>query len=203
MITRRIFSGMLGLCMMLLIGCGEAPGLVAPEADEPSALSKQNDAGEFEIEGEGVYLLAETFEVTFALDAEQDGDDGAEGTFRQALVFEGLSIDFSGRVTCLSADPAEGRVWVGGVITRNDSEHPDFLIDITEPGKDIWFRVLDTDDDGTPDRSTFTGFEGSGGLITSEEYCDAQIWPDDNARTHPFIEGGLELEFDDEDDDDD
>ena len=76
-------------------------------------------------------------------------------------------------------------------MTENNSEHPDFTVDITQPGRDVWFRVLDTGDSGEPDRLTFLGFEGGGGIITSAEYCEAAIWPDGDARTHPVTSGGI------------
>jgi hypothetical protein len=43
------------------------------------------------------------------------------------------------------------------------------------------------------DRTTFMGFEGGGGIITSEEYCDLQIWPDENARTSPVTQGDIQV----------
>ena len=42
-----------------------------------------------------------------------------------------------------------------------------------------------------PDRSTFMGFEGGGGILTSDEYCAAKIWPDGNARTWPVVHGNI------------
>ena len=51
-------------------------------------------------------------------------------------------------------------------------------------GDDAWFRVLDTPGD---DRSTATGFVGV--IPSSGAYYEMQIWPGDNARTHPGTEG--------------
>jgi hypothetical protein len=47
------------------------------------------------------------------------------------------------------------------------------------------------DNETEPDRSTFLGFEGV--IVTSEEYCQLQIWPDDNARTWPVNKGNIVL----------
>jgi hypothetical protein len=60
-------------------------------------------------------------------------------------------------------------------------------------GKDAWFRVLDSEG-AEPDRSTFLGFERGGGITTSAEYCEKQIWPEDNARTWPVEQGGLAIQ---------
>ncbi len=144
----------------------------------------------------GSYDIAETSAAIF-LNAVQRSGASARGTFRHTLVFEGLLIDFIGDVSCLAVDTEEGRAWVGGIVTSNNSDHPDFILERNQPGKDIWFRVLDTGP-GSPDvdRTTFLGFEGDGDIITSDEYCQEQIWPgppDDepNARTNPMLEGRI------------
>ena len=64
----------------------------------------------------------------------------------------------------------------------------------TQPGRDVWFRVLDSGEgQSEPDRTTFLGFEGDADIITSQEYCDLAIWPDDNARTSPVTEGNIQV----------
>ena len=47
------------------------------------------------------------------------------------------------------------------------------------------FRVLDSGEgkNASPDRTTFVGFKGGGGINTSPEYCAARIWPAGDART--------------------
>jgi hypothetical protein len=106
----------------------------------------------------------------------------------------GLLIDFSAEVTCLAVDPVNHRAWIGGVITKNGSTDPGLLTAIQEPGHDIWFRVLDADEGpGATDRTTFTGFEGGGGIASSAAYCAAQIWPADNARTWPVVRGHISV----------
>jgi hypothetical protein len=58
----------------------------------------------------------------------------------------------------------------------------------------VWFRVLDGGEGhGAIDRTTFLGFEGGGGTITSAEYCAARIWPVANARTHAVIQGNIQV----------
>jgi membrane dipeptidase len=46
-----------------------------------------------------------------------------------------------------------------------------------------------------PDRTTFVGFEGGGGIQTSAEYCAAQIWPNNppNDRTSPLSAGNIQI----------
>ncbi len=144
--------------------------------------------------GHGNYLIADTFDVSFATLAIAGSHGFAFGRFRQSLIFQDLAVDFKGRVTCLAVDAENGRAWVGGVVTENNSEHPSFTTEIHQPGRDVWFRVLDTGPhNAEPDRSTFMGFEGAAGIITSQEYCDAQIWPNDppNDRTNPVTSGNI------------
>ncbi len=144
--------------------------------------------------GSGNYLIADTFDVNFSTLAIATPRGFVFGRFRQSLMFQDLLIDFKGEVICLAVDSENGRAWVGAVVTENNSEHPSFTTEIHQPGKDVWFRVLDTGPGSNePDRSTFMGFEGAGGIITSLEYCDAQIWPNDppNDRTNPVTRGNI------------
>lgn len=55
-------------------------------------------------------------------------------------------------------------------------------------GEDASFRVLDSPNG---DRSTAMGFVGA--IPSSQAYCDMQIWPDGNARTHPVTNGQITL----------
>jgi hypothetical protein len=95
----------------------------------------------------------------------------------------------------VAVDAGEGRAWIGGVVTQNNSTHPNFTTEIHDVGRDIWFRVLDSGEGSSeaPDRATFVGFEGGGGIITSQEYCEAQIWPAGNARTVGQASGNIQV----------
>lgn len=160
--------------------------------------------------GAGTYGIAGT-SADFEFNARQRRGRPARGTFRHTLVFQGLLIDFSGEVTCMVVDADLGRAWIGGIVTVNNSENPNFTQDIHQPGRDVWFRVLDTGPGSVDaDRTTFLGFEGAGGIITSEEYCLARIWPGppedaENARTNALTDGFIRVRaiFNDGDDDDD
>lgn len=145
--------------------------------------------------GGGHYLFASTADVRFNFTAVQTGNGGAAGEFFQSFEFGGLLIEFRGRVTCVSVDPAAGRAWIGGVVTENNSTHPQFTTERTQVGRDIWFRVVDNGQGAgaAPDRSTIMGFEGDRDIITSQEYCDAQLWPDGDVATHPVTQGNIQV----------
>ncbi|HUE89713.1 MAG TPA: hypothetical protein VMO26_26860 [Vicinamibacterales bacterium] len=146
--------------------------------------------------GGGVYRFANTSDVRFNFNAIGTGRGGATGQLFQSFVFGGELIEFRGRVTCFSVDSATGRAWIGGVVTENNSTHPQFTTPRTQPGRDIWFRVLDGGEGANaaePDRSTISGFEGDRGIITSAEYCAAKLWPDGNVATHPVTEGNIQV----------
>ncbi len=199
----QISAGLILSLTLVLYGCDSADGPAPVSADLP-ALSK--GAHPVQTTGGGQYaltLLGETFPGTITFSAMQSGSESAKGRFRVTLdlgdgipgVLEGGTLDFKGEVTCVSDDVANGRAWIGGIVTQNRSTQPFYRdAETTQVGKDIWFRVLDVGE-GTdlPDRTTTAGFEGDGGIITSQEYCDAQIWPDGNARTHPITQGNVQV----------
>jgi len=173
------------------LGACEGPNGLAPSStlSAPSALSLEQSAdpaAPASATGGGHYNLA-GLDVQFALSAVQHPNGTASGQFHHAADESGgLVIDFSGEVTCLAVDPVNHRAWIGGTITKNNSTDPDFQTDIQQPGRDIWFRVLDAGEgaDATG-RTTFTGFQGSAGIQTSAEYCAARLWAANNARTWP------------------
>lgn len=134
--------------------------------------------------------------VQFSMSATQRADGTAEGRFHHKTALGGLPIEFHGTVTCMAVDRANGRAWIGGVVTKNNSEHASFTTPIHDVGRDIWFRVLDSGEgQSDADRTTFVGFEGGGGIATSAEYCAAQIWPNDppNDRTSPLTAGNIQV----------
>jgi hypothetical protein len=145
--------------------------------------------------GGGHYLLQGAFDTKFSFSAIQHPDGSVSGQFRQSVEDAGLVIDFHGRVTCVAVDPVTHRAWVGGVVTQNRSTDPSVMTDIHEPGDDVWFRVVDYGEgnDAPPDRTSFLGFEGAAGILTSAEYCVRRIWPDDDARTHAVTSGNIQV----------
>lgn len=179
----------------LLLGCedGEMTGV-----DELPEDAVAFDRGGVSASATGGgWLEKELLPIQFSFSAIQKSSDGsAKGRFHYSVEFGGDLIEFYGQVTCLTVDPANGRAWVGGVITQNNSTHPFWLRDVNDVGDDIWFRVEDNDQGSgatDPDLSTFVGFEGNRDLITSREYCDAMLWPADDEGTNRVTQGNIQV----------
>lgn len=187
------FTSFVPLAVVLfLVGCDAGPEVVMLESTAEATLK-----GGFVASATGGGVFDAGIPVHFAFGAVQTDPEGsARGQLRFWTESQGLAIEFHGKVTCMTSDLEHGRAWIGGVITRNGSEHPAFTREIHEVGKDIWFRVVDYGEgDGAPqpDRTTFVGFEGGAGIITSPEYCETQPWPDGDARTGPVLEGNIRV----------
>jgi hypothetical protein len=184
--ARRSLSASLEDEMMPWKSFVVALALVAPACQSPTHPNPT-----MQLEGG-----SETLAVRFDFNAIGTGRGGATGHLFQSFVFGGELIEFRGRVTCFSVDSATGRAWIGGVVTENNSTHPQFTTPRTQPGRDIWFRVLDGGEGANaaePDRSTISGFEGDRGIITSADYCAAKLWLDGNANTHPVTQGNIQV----------
>ena len=145
--------------------------------------------------GSGTYALLGTTPTTFDYGAIALPNGGASGQLFVSTVFQGFAIEFEGDVTCVTVDPATHRAWIGGVITANRSAHPSYTTARTQVGHDIWFRVVDYGEGaGAPaDRSTFVGFEGDRGIITSAEYCAVKLWVDGDVGTQPVTHGNIQV----------
>jgi hypothetical protein len=157
----------------------------------PAFAQSENDVAH--VSGSGIFALPDGDDY-FEVQAVQNPNGNAHGSFSQFEAYDGVTADFSGEVTCVTVDPVNHRAWIGGVVTRNASTDPGFQTAIHQVGRDVWFRVLDNGG-GNPvtDRSTFLGFEGAGGIITSAEYCAAQPWPAGDARTWPVTQGHIHI----------
>lgn len=163
------------------LACGQTDPIQPP--DGPAYVLGNGVSAQ--VNGGGHYLESGVLPIQIAVNAIVHADGRVTGRFHHSTVLDGLRIEFHGNVTCLAVDPVNHRAWLGGVITRNKSTHPGFQGEITQPGHEIWFRMVDYGQGAAspPDRTTFTGFEGSAGIATSEEYCALRIWPDGDART--------------------
>ncbi len=186
------------VCAAALVACQDASSPTAPE-DEVSVPAV--DAGLLHggggvtglAVGAGTFLIGD-LAVKFAFNGVQLASGTALGSFLFSVdLGDGEKVWLLSRVTCLAFDPVNGRAWFGGEIVRNRSTAGSgFAGDLQQPGRDIWFRILDTGRNAAdPDRSTFVGFEGSAGIPTSEEYCVQRIWPDANARTNALATGSI------------
>ena len=131
----------------------------------------------------------------FSFTAQQRADGSATGQFRMVRLRDGFVVDFHGEVTCMSVDPVLHRAWIGGVVTSNNSNDPNHSGEIHQPGRDVWFRVVDNDQDdsGAPDRSSVYGFEGAAGIITSAQYCAAQLWTAGDINAFEVTEGNIQV----------
>lgn len=143
--------------------------------------------------GGGSLLVNNLFDGSFAFNAVQTGTGGVTGQLHYTLLFQGLHVEFYGRVTCFAVDQATHRAWIGGVVTANLSEHPSYTTPRTQVGRDIWFRVVDYGEGAAADRSTFVGFEGDRGIITSAEYCAVRLWVDGDVGTQPVTHGNIQV----------
>ncbi|MEX2110617.1 MAG: hypothetical protein WD802_08440 [Gemmatimonadaceae bacterium] len=148
--------------------------------------------------GQGTFNIgAPGADIAFTLNALQTADGGASGSvyYVADLTEFGLAtIEMRFDVTCLARDAALGRAWIGGVVTENNSTNETFVTDPKrQVGRDVWFRVEDNGNGGSGilDRSTQLGFEGSAGIITSQEYCETQPWP--AAPAHPVTSGNISI----------
>lgn len=173
----------LGLALLALPACTDSPG---PDIAGPGALADVHEGVQEKVSGGGQFVHPVFGTVAFSFVAIRHSDGSVSGHFQQNQFDVGFT--YKGAVTCFAVDQENHRAWIGGDLTFSNDPDP-----ITEIGDDAWFRVLDVGD-GTPvvDRSTFLGFEGGAGIITSEEYCAARIWAPDNDRTWP-VNGNIKI----------
>ena len=194
----RLQRPMMLAALTTLVGCAE-PSATGPSAPtvRRGTQSASADGVQASTTGGGHYLLQGLYDTKFSFSANQNGNGEANGEFRVSVDFGGTdgTASFKGVVTCMASDPVNGRAWIGGVITENTSTSPTYQVEITEPGRDIWFRVLDRGEgsDAAADRTSFVGFTGSAGIQTSAEYCAVKLWADGNARTHAVTNGNIQV----------
>jgi hypothetical protein len=192
------------LALALVAGCDAASEPVAPtneseriETFEPAFATHAGLTGS--VAGGGQFDAGVA--VSFAFGAVQFNHFHAIGALYFRTILDGELIEFAGRATCVAIDAENDRAWIGGVVTRNRSTHPSFTQPIHDAGRDIWFRVVDYGEGRRAtqaDRTTFVGFEGSAGIITSIEYCQAKLWPGPpedvvDARTGPLTKGNIQV----------
>ena len=140
--------------------------------------------------GGGHFLYQGFLDVQFGFSSITLPDGRAVGSFHQSYTLNGLTTSYWGTVTCMATDDANHRAWVGGVLTKVETDDPSVP---WRAGDDAWFRVLDNGNggDAAADRSTVFGFKGV--IETSEEYCRLRIWPAGDARTWPVTAGNIDV----------
>jgi hypothetical protein len=191
--SRTTVGTMLALAALLLLAAcdereiaglepGDAGAVARAAADVPAAPA----AFTIRASGGGHFFESWFSGITwhFAFTAVQrDAAGHATGFFRFRSTWEGMTVaDFEARVTCLRVDPEHKRAWIGGIITRNGSEHPVFRDDpIVQIGQPTWFRVADNGEGphADADRITRNFFTGAGGFQSEWEFCTAEppFWP--------------------------
>jgi hypothetical protein len=138
--------------------------------------------------GGGHFLFSGFLDVQFGFSAVAKADGSAQGSFHQSYTLEGLTTSYWGTVTCLSVDTVNHRAWIGGVLTKVQSDNPAARL----VGEEVWFRVVDYGEGrDLPDRSTVFGFTPL--FETSAAYCAARPWPADDARTWPVTAGNIQV----------
>jgi hypothetical protein len=138
--------------------------------------------------GGGYFLFSGFLDVQFGFSAVAKADGSAQGSFHQSYTLEGQTTSYWGTVTCLSVDTVNNRAWIGGVLTKVESDDPGARL----VGEEVWFRVLDNGEgQDDADRSTVFGFTPL--FESSAAYCAGRPWPADNARTWPVIAGSIQV----------
>jgi hypothetical protein len=196
---------------VVAVGCDRGPTSPTPHARDIAptvsiSADRESDDGHGSrpvVTGDGKVDLTSAAAgfMKFEYDVSLRSDGSAEGEFSQARVAADSSgtVSFEGRATCVVVDSVNHRVWVGGVIAKNRSTSPAFRDGaIFQPGMDIWFRAVDYGEghNDPADRSTTFGFQGSGGILTSADYCAAKVWPNTpvpDARTFPVSSGNIQV----------
>lgn len=170
----------------------------APTAPAVSPLFSAGSIVTGRANGSGTFNIgAPGADIALDLNALLRADGSASGSVHYItdLTDFGLAtIEIRLDVTCLALDVGLGRAWIGGVVTENNSTNELYATDPKrQVGRDVWFRVQDNGNGGSGilDRSTQLGFEGSLGIITSEEYCAARLWP--AAPPHPVTTGNISV----------
>ena len=183
---------------LVLVGLAALVGCAGESTTEPRLV--QGAAVAFQVaasaSGGGQAQLPAGFSLlNFGFAANDRGDGSAVGQFRQHYESAGGIVDFHGTVTCVSFDAANNRAWIGGVVTQNNSTHPAMMGAIHQPGRDVWFRVVDNGQgqDANPDRTTVLGFEGAAGILTSAAYCATQPWAANDANTWAVVSGNIQV----------
>ena len=185
--------------------CSVAACTSQSEPTEPTerrlstAALNASEAVQYSASGGGIVgfsAIAGATDGHFTFNASVSGDGRVRGHFHQWRMRNGLVVEFSGDVTCLTIDAARGRARIGGVVTENKSTDPAFLTENHEVGDDVWFRVQDGGEGkDAADASTTYGFKPT--LVnTSAEYCALPFdglpaW--NPATTFPLVSGNIQV----------
>jgi hypothetical protein len=177
-----------GLCLSLFAACA------SPEPPTGPSLALSGNGVQSLVNGSYTANIGAVAPIigVYDLSGKIDRDGASSGEFSFYAETTTGTIAFAGRITCLVFDDPLKRAWIGAVITANSSTRPshDGTQVIHRVGHDVWFRVADRSPGGSgdPDRTTFLGFEGSGMIATSADYCALHAWGNDGV---PTLSGNL------------
>jgi len=193
----RVTRSYLGVTVFVgLVACSEQHEPTTPLRLPLSANVSQGV--EVSVTGGGIvdFSSAGVGNGYFSFNAIRKADGTVHGHFHQRRERNGLVIEFSGDVTCVTVDAVLMRARIGGVVTENNSTDPAFLTTNHEVGDDVWFRVSDGGEgNGAVDASTTYGFKPT--LVnTSAEYCALPFtglpwW--NPASIFPLIAGNIQI----------
>jgi|SRR5687768_579920 len=196
MIVSRSYAPLAPLLLVLTVACGTDREPTVPQNMRPVLNAGQGVTAHASGGGIVDFSAAGAGYGHFAFSATVHGDGSVAGHFRQRRERNGLVIDFSGRVTCLTVDAALHRARIGGVITENNSTDPAFLTPNHDVGDDVWFRVQDGGEGrNAVDASTTYGFKPT--LVeTSAQYCALPFtglpaW--NPASIFPLLNGNIQV----------
>ncbi len=168
----------------LLAGCAtqspapdDAADAAPAEAATPtsSAESSTMVATTF---GKGTYSDGDRSTVSFMYDAELDGAGRSKGFFRHQGTYGDGRIDLAGDVTCVGFDHPEGRAWVAGIVTSNDSTVDFANADTLPVNGVVGFVVEDASVALTAHIQFPQPLKGKADKA-ARKFCDKRAWPSD------------------------
>ena len=190
----------LRITLLLAVAACSSPQEPVPVPKNLKAVLNASQGIELRASGGGIVDFSAVAGATngwFTFIAHTKGDGTVQGQFHQYRTRNGLIVDFSGYVVCLTVDPVLHRARIGGRITENNSTDPAFLSENHQVGDDVWFRVEDGGEgDGAVDGSTTYGFKPT--LVdTAEQYCALPFtglpwW--NPATTFPLASGNIQVQ---------
>ena len=198
--ARAAVRGAAIAAILLLGSCDAGPEAMGPERAPMEGRSHglggrvwAGGGGHFV----GLFFPGAPGRFAFAARQRDPASGDADGRYRFSGVIDGLSVEIQGRITCMTVDPQNpGRAWMGGVITRNRSEHPLYTGPTSQPGRDSWFRVVDYGEGAgasQPDRVSFIFVEPTGGFTRARDFCDARLWFPEDRLTNPLSGGNIQV----------
>ena len=181
-------------------GCDAAPEVVGPEPAAPALSGHSRGVTAWAIGGgtfSGDFFPGAPGRFAFVAVQRDAATGDAHGHYSFASTIDGQAVEIHGRITCMTVDPANpGRAWMGGVITRNRSKHPQYTGPTSQVGRESWFRVVDYGEGAhasEADRASFIFVEPTGGFTTGQAFCDARLWFPEDRLTNPVLRGNIHV----------